>query len=199
MNIFILLTLSILTQLENNIEYDIAFYNRLKAKADSAYIYCKEHQYNPDIFLLFDAKIHSGKKRFFIYDYKHKTILKSSLCSHGCGDSLWASDKTKTCPVFSNVPESHCSSLGKYKVGKRGYSNWGINVNYRLHGLEKTNSNANARDVVLHSWYDIPEEECFPEGCPEGWGCPAVSNEFMTALDSILTKNNKPILLWIYH
>ena len=199
MQFILLILLSIASQLENEVEHQKDFYTRLDTKADSAYLFCTTHQYNTDIFLLFDARIHSGKKRFFIYDYKSKSILTSSLCSHGCGDSLWGSDETKTCPVFSNMPESHCSSLGKYRVGKRGYSNWGININYRLHGLEKSNSKANARDVVLHSWFDISEEETYPAGSPEGWGCPAVSNDFMAALDSVLIKSRKPVLLWIYH
>lgn len=173
--------------------------SKLKIMADSAHAYCVEKDYNTDIFLLIDMKIHSGKKRFFIYDYKSKSVISSSLCSHGCGDSIWGIDQTKDCPVFSNVPESHCSSLGKYRVGKRGYSNWGINVNYKLHGLEKTNSNAFDRTIVLHSWLDITEEETYPTGTAEGWGCPAVSNDFMSALDPILTKSNKAILLWIYY
>jgi len=173
--------------------------HRLNIMADSAYTFCKENDLNTNVFLLIDMKIHSGKKRFFIYDYKTKTTIKSSLCSHGCGDSPWGLDETKDCPVFSNVAESHCSSLGKYRVGKRGYSNWGIKVNYKLHGLDSSNSNALARAVVLHSWYDIPEEEIYPVGTAEGWGCPAVSNEFMTALDPILTKSKKDVLLWIYY
>jgi hypothetical protein len=44
----------------------------------------------------------------------------------------------------------------------------------------------------------ITENETFPEGTPEGWGCPAVSNQQMRALDSLLKKEKKPLLLWIY-
>jgi hypothetical protein len=53
---------------------------------------------------------------------------------------------------FDNRDDSHCSSLGKFKVGKRDYSSWGIKVKYWLDGLEDTNSNARSRVVVLHSW-----------------------------------------------
>ncbi|BDD00612.1 murein L,D-transpeptidase catalytic domain-containing protein [Persicobacter psychrovividus] len=121
--------------------------------------------------------VHSGKYRLFVYDFNNDRIERSALVSHGCGESWWGADQSKTNPVFSNIPESHKSSLGKYKIGKRGWSNWGIHVNYRMHGLEKTNSNANRRDIVLHSWEQVLDQEPYPDGTAEGWGCPAVSNE----------------------
>ena len=114
--------------------------------------------------------IHSGKKRLFLYDLKDKKIVQSGLCSHGCGEAPWGEDETKETPLFSNVPDSHLSSIGKYRIGKRGYSNWGIHVNYKLHGLEATNSKAYSRFIVLHSWDAIEDEETFPQGAPEGWG-----------------------------
>jgi hypothetical protein len=52
-------------------------------------------------------------------------------------------------PVYSNVVGSNCTSLGKYKIGKRSYSNWGINIHYKMHGLESSNSNAFKRHVVF--------------------------------------------------
>jgi hypothetical protein len=64
--------------------------------------------------------------------------------------------------------------------------------------MEKTNSNALKRTVVLHSWDAIPNQETYPDGIAESWGCPAVSNDFMTALDKILRVKTRPVLLWIY-
>jgi hypothetical protein len=72
----------------------------------------------------------------------------------------------------------------------------GIKVNYLLQGKEKTNSNAVNRAIVLHSWEAISNDEIYPEGAPEGWGCPAVSNESMKEIDEIL-KRNKNLLMWI--
>ena len=118
-------------------------------------------------------RIHSGRKRLFVYDFQQQAIVLSGLCSHGCCDGLWGADESKTNPVFSNVPESYCSSLGKFAISDRGWSNWGINVNYKMRGLEKTNSKAYARTIVLHSWEMVGDTECFPAGTPEGWGCPA--------------------------
>ncbi len=117
------------------------------------------------------------------------------MVSHGCGKSPWGQTFNKTKATFSNKANSHCSSLGKYKIEKRGYSNWGIHVNYQLNGLDKTNSNAKNRQVVLHSWEDVPDEEVYPRGTPEGWGCPAVSNGFLQRLDSILQHKTQSVLL----
>jgi hypothetical protein len=86
---------------------------------------------------------------------------------------------------------------GKFKVGKRDYSSWGINVKYWLHGLEKTNANAENRVVVLHSWDAVSNDEVYPQVSPLSWGCPAVSNEFMKKLDAKLKDVKQPVLLWI--
>jgi hypothetical protein len=172
---------------------------RFKQKAKEALVFCKQNNFNTDFCILIDLKDHSGKKRACIWSFKKDTVLLKGMCSHGCGSNPWGGTSTKNNPVFSNVPDSHCSSLGKYKVAKRGYSSWGINVNYQLQGLESTNSNALKRQIVLHSWEDVPADEVFPDGIPEGWGCPAVSNEFMTELDRKLKNAEKPVLLWIFN
>jgi hypothetical protein len=100
------------------------------------------------------------------------------------------------CLYFYVNWRSHCSSIGKFVILDRGVSQWGIKVNYILQGKEKTNSNARSRAVVLHSWEAISNDEVYPEGTPEGWGCPAVSNESMKEIDEIL-KQNKKVLMWI--
>jgi hypothetical protein len=86
---------------------------------------------------------------------------------------------------------------GKYKIGTRDYSSWGINVKYWLHGLEESNESAVKRVVVLHSWNAVKNNEVYPKFAPLSWGCPAVSNEFMEKLDTRLKKSEKPVLLWI--
>ena len=119
------------------------------------------------------------------------------MVSHGCGDNAWGNTFTKTDPKISNEADSHCSSIGKYVIKERGVSQWGIRVKYLLHGKDKTNSNALDRAIVLHSWEKIPHEEVYPRGTPEGWGCPAVSNQAMREIDKILKLSKKPVLLWI--
>jgi len=173
--------------------------DRLKIKAKEAVTFCKVNGYNTDFCILIDMTIHSGKKRAFLYDLKKDSILVKGMCAHGCGSNPWGETYTKEKPTFSNTPDSHCTAIGKFKIGKRGYSNWGININYLLHGLESSNSNALKRQIVLHSWDDVTEYEVYPNGTPEGWGCPAVSNSFLKIVDPKLKTSEKPVLLWMYN
>ena len=173
--------------------------SNFKSQAAKALEFCKSEKMNTEWCILFDGSIHSGKNRLVLWDFKKDTIIEQGLCSHGCCDGEWSYDGTKDSPTFSNTHESYCSSLGKYKIGTRGYSNWGINVNYKLHGLESSNSNAYKRLIVLHSWDDVSEREVYPQGTPEGWGCPALSNKLMRKVDARLKQAKMPVLLWMYN
>ncbi|WP_407946936.1 murein L,D-transpeptidase catalytic domain-containing protein [Parabacteroides sp. PH5-16] len=170
--------------------------DRLKEKADSALVFCQENKMNTEYCILVDMKMHSGKKRFFVWDFKGDSIRLSSLCAHGYGGSSTEAD-----PVFSNVSGSYCTSLGKYKIGICSYSKWGINVHYKLHGLEATNSNAYNRIIVLHSHHPITPEEIYPYHLPLGYsqGCPVIDNQSMKKLDEMFRKEKRPTLLWIYY
>lgn len=173
--------------------------SNLELKGHESLTFCRDHGYDTTWAILIDMSIHSGKPRLFAYDLQNQTILSQGLCSHGCGAFNWGDDQTKTNPSFSNLEDSHKSSLGKYKVGKRGWSNWGIHVNYKLHGLENSNSNAFDRLIVLHSWEAVPDTNLYPSGTPEGWGCPAVSNTQMKWLDEKIKISESPVLMWIYN
>lgn len=168
----------------------------LKQRADSALNYCQRVGYNTNYCFLVDFSIHSGKKRFFVWDFRGDSIKYASLCAHGYGKKSTVSN-----PFFSNVEGSYCSSLGRYKVGVRSYSKWGINVHYKLHGLESTNDNAYKRYVVLHSFAPVPRAEIYPVHLPLGMsqGCPVISNETMTRVDALLKNQKKPVLLWVYN
>lgn len=107
-----------------------------QTKAIEALSFCACNKMNTDICLLADMSLHSGIKRFVVWDFIKYTIIYSFLVGHGCCDNPWYTELSKDSPQFSNLPESHCSSLGKYKIGNRAYSDWGINVKYILHGLE---------------------------------------------------------------
>jgi len=172
--------------------------SRLEEKAKEALHYCETNGYNTDYCILIDMNIHSGKYRLFMYDFKSHKVERQSLCAHGCGRA----DKTSTGaqPIFSNEEGSLLTSLGKYKIGIRSYSQWGINVHYKLHGLETSNNKAFKRIVVLHSHTPVPSAEMYPFHMPMGWsfGCPVIDNVTMKYLDSKLKNTQKPVLLWIY-
>jgi hypothetical protein len=171
---------------------------RIRQKAIEAKSYCKAHKMNTSFCLLIDMSRHSGKKRFFVWDFKNDSVIHSFLVGHGCCDNPWSRDASKDCPSFSNEDGSHCSSLGKYSIGERAYSEWGIHVKYLLHGLEKSNSNALARMIVFHSWDAVSDEEIYPAGTSEGWGCPTISDNSMRIMDPMLQQSQKPVLMWIY-
>lgn len=168
---------------------------RLREKAKAGKAYCEKNGFNANYLFLVDFSIHSGKNRFFVWDVKVDSVKYASLCAHGYGKN-----STVSKPVFSNVEGSFCSSLGKYKVGIRSYSKWGINVHYKLHGLEATNNNAFKRFVVLHSYSPLPEMEVYPMHLPLGisQGCPVISDGVMKKVDALLKAEKKPVLLWIY-
>ena len=85
----------------------------LREKALAAKTYCVEKGFNTNYCFLVDFSIHSGKRRFFVWDFKGDSVKYASLCAHGYGKN-----STLSKPVFSNVEGSYCSSLGKYKVGR---------------------------------------------------------------------------------
>jgi hypothetical protein len=159
--------------------------------------YCNKNKFNSDYYFLIDLSLHSGKNRFFVYDFKLHKDIDANLVTHGSCDVLTTNPSKWETAKFSDSNDSHCSSLGKYAIGKRDYSSWGINVKYWLHGLEKSNQNAEKRVVVLHSWSEVSDEEIYPEYSPLSWGCPAVSDGFLKTLDTRLKGTKKPVLLWV--
>lgn len=173
--------------------------SKIKAIAEEALNFCISKDLNKDFCILIDMSLHSGVKRFFVWDFKNATVTKKYLVGHGCGENSWSKDDSRDNPKFSNEDGSHLSSLGKYKLQNRGYSEWGINVKYLMHGLEETNSNALKRFIVFHSWNMMNDEEVFPKGSPEGWGCPTVSNNAMKEIDPLIQNSKKPVLMWIYN
>ena len=85
----------------------------LDERAEEALEYCKENGYSTDYCLLVDYGRHSGRVRFFIWDFEMEKPVLRSLCAHGYGKG-----STARRPVFSNEVGSFCSSLGHYRVGK---------------------------------------------------------------------------------
>ena len=162
-----------------------------------ALTFCKQNKFNQDFYFFVDLSVHSGKNRFFIYDFKNQKVVNQNLVTHGACDVFQEHPEKYKKVKFSNKSNSHCSMKGKYKIGKRDYSSWGINIKYWLHGLESGNNNAVNRVVVLHSWDAVSNEEIYPRYSPLSWGCPAVSDEFMKVLDEKLKADNQSVLLWI--
>lgn len=171
----------------------------LEARAKEAYEYAKAHGYDLEHAILIDFGRHSGKNRFFVWNFAENRVEIESLVAHGYGNTGYESSNQQI--VFSNVPNSYTSSLGKYKIGARSWSQWGINVHYKMHGLEATNDKAFERYIVLHSFKHVPNEEVYPAYLPMGFsqGCPVINDDTMREVDALLQTKKKPVLMWIYY
>ena len=166
-------------------------------KAREALLYCRAHKLNTSFFILIDLSVHSGLKRFFIWDFNKACITDSFLVSHGVGTPSGGKYAYSDKPMVSNQINSNCSSVGKYIIGERGPSNWGIRVKYLLHGMDPTNSNACRRNIVFHSWPAVGDDEVYPLGVTRGAGCPAISNKAFTLVDRKLRAQSGGTLMWI--
>ena len=163
----------------------------LNSRAQEMKMYAQKKGYSNRYCFLLDMRLHSGLKRFFVYDLTKNTIAFSGLVAHGsCEDEFLIQAK------FSNKPGGGCSSIGVYKVGCSYYGQYG--KAYKLYGLENSNSNAFKRAVVLHSYSCVPDQEIYPKPLCNSSGCAMVSSAFLKNLSSLIDKSNKPILLWIY-
>jgi L,D-transpeptidase catalytic domain len=140
--------------------------------------------------ILIDMSLPSAKKRFFYCNIDKGAILESGLVAHGMSKN-WE----KEGPVFSNVPGSLCTSVGRYKIGSSYYGQFGLA--YKLHGLDQTNNNAYERAVVLHAHSCVPDVETEEPIC-RSYGCPTISPNLLAQLKPVLDKAKRPVLLWIF-
>ncbi|KAA5533919.1 murein L,D-transpeptidase catalytic domain-containing protein [Paenimyroides baculatum] len=148
--------------------------------------------FNQDVVFLADMAIKSRYNRFYVYDVKNDSILHKGLVAHGKGSNTGTYGELQ----FSNVEGSNMTSLGNYKVGVDYVGRFG--KSYKLHGLDKTNDQAFARYVVLHTYTFMPhEEQLVPIINSEG--CPMVSNETFKILEKIIDNSKKSIMLRIYY
>lgn len=166
----------------------------LAIRAAEALAYARKHHLNTDYVLLLDYSIPSGTPRLFVWDYEKNKVIARTYVMHGVGGGSTAKE-----PVFSNKVGSKCSSLGKFKVTMAHGSK--LKRSYRLHGLEKSNSNAYRRGIMIHrsKWVDkwcwkkyIPLHE------PSCQGCITVSSKGMSYLEKLIKSESTPLLLWSY-
>ena len=164
---------------------------RLRNKVAELKKYDKLCAFSKQYCFLIDMSIHSGRNRFFIYNLMKDSLVTSGLVTHGSGTAA-----TNSQLQFSNTVSSNCTSLGRYRVGKPYMGKFGLA--YKLYGLDKTNSRAYERFVVLHAHECVPNSEVFPLPICESWGCPTVSPAFLTVLKNYISGSTKPIIMWIY-
>ena len=152
----------------------------------------KSAKYNSDVAFFLDMRIESGKNRFFIYDLKHNKLINRGLVGHGSGSETGIPGKLQ----FSNAKNSNSSSLGKYAIGGSYSGRFG--KAYKLYGLDKTNSNAFDRNIVLHKYADVPFEEQIKPIC-NSLGCPMVNEKFFEVIEKTIDASKKKIILVMYY
>lgn len=151
----------------------------------------RENVINPtkSIVTIVDFTQPSTFKRLWIIDLKAEKILLNTLVAHGQGSGDNIPNQ------FSNIAESHQSSLGFYVtddvyIGKHG-------ISLKLEGLDEgINSLAKSRAIVVHGASYVSESFIKTHGrLGRSHGCPAVPEELNNQIIGLI--KNKT-MLYIY-
>ncbi|WP_353139372.1 murein L,D-transpeptidase catalytic domain family protein [Pseudopedobacter sp.] len=143
-------------------------------KAITGFINLKrDHQLNKDkeILTVIDFSKSSTEKRMWIIDLKNKSVLLNTYVAHGRGSGDDMANK------FSNVAESHQSSLGFYVTNETYFGKHGLSL--KLDGLDRgINNLARSRAIVVHGASYVSESFINNHGrLGRSHGCPAVPEE----------------------
>jgi hypothetical protein len=144
---------------------------------------------NTDFAVLVDYSQISTEKRLHLLNLRNAEV-ESFHVSHGIRTGILEAR------AFSNIPDSWKSSLGffyangSYVSGKNGLSLY-------LYGIDRSNSNAKDRTIVLHGAPYVSEDFILRYG-RLGWseGCFAVSHQVVHQLVQILKRGS---VLLSYH
>lgn len=178
----------------------------LDERAEEALEYCKENGYSTDYCLLVDYGRHSGRVRFFLWDFEKEKPALKCLCAHGYGKG-----STARKPVFSNEPGSFCSSLGHYRVGReKTMSKPKGRKALLLYGKDKTNSNALQRGILIHP-VSLPNFSIWPlmipvkvhkvlghKIRPKSEGCITIPFRKYSKVVETVKSSHKSLMLWVY-
>ena len=170
-------------------------YSDLEFRAEKARQYAIRKGLNENYCLFLDYGIPSGRPRLFVWSFDEGKVVYSGHAMHGPGKG--STDET---PVFSNVPGSGCSSLGRFEVTRnRGRRN---KSGLYLKGLELSNSSAYSRGIMIHSskWVDYNRwRKYIPLNEKSCQGCVTVSTRDMAYINELVAKEEGNLLLWSYY
>jgi len=126
---------------------------------------------NKNILSVIDFGMSSSKKRLWIVDLDKREILYNTYVAHGrgSGDDMAVN--------FSNIENSHMSSLGFYVTENTYFGKHGLSL--KLEGQDANfNSQAKQRAIVIHGADYVSEDFIKRQGrLGRSHGCPALSNE----------------------
>lgn len=137
-----------------------------------------------------DFTMSSNNKRMWVIDVKSKKVVFHTLVAHGQGTGEEFATR------FSNIHESHQSSLGFYVTAETYSGNNGYSL--KLHGIDGIyNNNAYDRAIVIHGADYVSEEFAKAnQRLGRSHGCPALSNE---VAPKVIDKIKNGHCLFIYH
>ena len=149
-----------------------------------------EHGLHPRRLAIADMSQPSTAQRLYIIDMDAKKVVLRTWVAHGQNSG----DLTAT--KFSNLDDSHETSLGLYRVGakitspKQGPA-------LLLDGLDKgVNDKALAREVIMHGAEYVSAAFIALHGrLGRSWGCPAVPPRDMARIIELLADGG---LLYVY-
>ena len=158
--------------------------------------YAIEHGLSTQYCFFVNYAIPSGTPRFFVWDFAQHKVVGTARCMHGSGLA-----NTASTPVFSNRVNSNCSSLGRFEVLRNEHGSR-LRRSFRLQGLDKENSNAYGRGLLIHSsrWVDQHKHKKYiPLHTPSCQGCVTISTNGMRYVEKLVKGENKNILLWTFY
>ncbi len=171
--------------------YDHVIAQGVPAQAlEEAFNYYDQNQKNiknRKYMTIIDFSVHSSEKRKFIINLENGNV-DSLLSAHGTGSDPQHTGYAQT---FSNVSGSKMTSLGFYLTAEPYYGKYGLSL--RLDGLEKRNSLARRRAIVIHGANYVREDRSL---IGRSWGCPAVE---MPLAESVVRRLQHGSLLYAWH
>lgn len=174
--------------------FDGRRYESIEERAEQALKYAGRKGMSTNYCVFVDYGIPSGSPRVFVWSFAEGRVVYRGHAMHGPGKG-----STAETPVFSNAPGSHCSSVGKFEVTRRhGKRN---KTGYYLKGLERSNSRAYYRGIMIHSsrWVDRnASRKYIPLNARCCLGCVTVSTRDMRYIGRLVEKEDRHLLLWSY-
>ena len=154
-------------------------------KALRFFEYNKSKIENQRYITLIDFSKNASERRMYLINMINGSVQMMNVAAGRGSDPDGDGDATD----FSNVNDSHKSSLGFYLTDDEYNGENGDSL--RLHGLSPTNSNALSRAIVIHG------ADYVSDGVRAGrsWGCPAVD---LKNIDSVIDRLKGGSLLYIF-
>jgi hypothetical protein len=137
-----------------------------------------------------DFSLSSNTKRMWVIDLAKKKVLFNNLVAHGMGSGEEFATK------FSNIEDSHQSSLGFYVTGETYMGDNGYSL--KLHGVDGSwNSKAYDRAIVVHGADYVNADFANANNrLGRSHGCPALPRNLT---EPIISKIANGHVLFIFH